>query len=97
MATKSNAGAASTPDSLEKSALQALEKIERAVLKHEAGKSRAATAAATDIASACKVYKQIQPWLTTALPLIEKIPVYGKKIAVAIRTLMQIADIACAV
>ncbi len=64
--------------------------------KYEEAKSRAATAAAMDIAAACKVYNQIKPWLTTALPLIEKIPMYGKKIAVAIRTLMQIADVACA-
>lgn len=93
MATKAKASTASAVDTVEKDALQALGKIERAVAKHESGKLGAAAA---DLAAACKVYNQIKPWLTTALPLIERIPVYGKKIASAIRTLMQIADIACA-
>lgn len=93
MVTSSKGNTSSQASSDEKEALQALDKIERAVAKHESGVS---AAAAVDIKQLCKVYNQIKPWLTTALSLIEKIPVYGKKIAAAIRTLMSIADVVCA-
>lgn len=50
-----------------------------------------------DLGAICKQYKAIKPLLQTALPLVEKIPVYGPKIAIAIRFLMGIADVACPV
>ena len=81
-----------TGDSDEKAALQALDRIEKAVAKHEAS---APVTAAVDLKQICKVYQQIKPWLETALKLVEKIPVYGKKVAAAIRILMKIADAVC--
>ena len=51
----------------------------------------------TDQGAICKQYKSIKPLLQAALPLIEKIPLYGSKIATAIRFLMTIADVACPV
>ena len=45
----------------------------------------------------CKEYEKIKPLLKTALALIERIPVYGKKIGAAIRFLMQVADTVCPV
>ena len=83
----------SDSDATEKAALQALDKIERAVAKYEAAQP---VTAAVDLKQLCKVYQQAKPWIETALPLIGKIPVYGKPIAAAIRMMMQIADVACA-
>jgi hypothetical protein len=90
---KSSKGSSgSSSGSSEKEALQALERIGRAVERFES--SRADTES-LDLRQACKVYNQIKPFLKTALPLIERIPIYGSKIAAAIRTLMQIADTVC--
>ena len=47
---------------------------------------------ATDL---CEYYKAVRPLIVIVLPLIEKIPVYGKKIADVIRFLMTIADKVC--
>ncbi len=93
MATSRKGSSGGGSDSSEKEALQALDKIERVVTKQE----ESAAAAGIDLKQACKVYNQIRPLLKTALPLIEKIPVYGKKIAAAIRATMQVADVACAI
>lgn len=46
--------------------------------------------------SLCAQYEKIKKHLEIALPLIEKfIPIYGSKIAGAIRFLMTIADTVC--
>ncbi|GKS63239.1 hypothetical protein YTPLAS72_05430 [Nitrospira sp.] len=47
---------------------------------------------ATDL---CEYYKALRPLLVIALPLIEKIPVYGKKIGDILRFLMTMADKCC--
>jgi hypothetical protein len=84
---------AANGDAAEKDALQALNKISQVAARAQAAP---AARAAVDIKNLCKTYNQIRPLLERALPLIERIPVYGKKIADAIRILMQIADVACA-
>lgn len=43
----------------------------------------------------CKVYGKIKTPLTFLVPLIEKVPIWGKRVADAIRILMSIADTAC--
>lgn len=43
----------------------------------------------------CQQYKKIKSWLLVALPLIERIPVYGQQIGTALRFLMKVADVAC--
>jgi hypothetical protein len=58
--------------------------------------ARPSVTAALDKASLCQTYKGIKAFLNTALMFIEKIPVYGGKIATAVRFLMGIADMACA-
>lgn len=75
----------------EENALKALTSIEKKL----ATVSQSRSAKGPDLGSICKQYKTIKPLLETALPLVEKIPVYGAKIAAAIRFLMKIADVAC--
>ena len=67
-------------------ALKALDKIETILTGPKA-------LAAEDL---CKTYAKIKPLLETALTLIGLIPVYGAKIAVAIKFLMSLADKMCA-
>ena len=43
----------------------------------------------------CQQYKKVKPMVEKALGLIEIIPIYGTKIAVAMRFLMKVADVAC--
>lgn len=43
----------------------------------------------------CKQYMTLRPLIVAVLPFIEKIPLYGKKIADVIRFLMSIADKIC--
>ena len=50
---------------------------------------------ALNLGAVCGKYKKIKPLLTTALTFIGMIPVYGSKIAVAVRFLMSVADTAC--
>ncbi|MDP9177770.1 MAG: hypothetical protein M3O61_08825 [Gemmatimonadota bacterium] len=45
--------------------------------------------------SLCRDYQRIKSFLEKALPFIEKIPMWGKQIAAAIRLLMGIADTLC--
>jgi len=76
----------------EKEMLDALDKID-AVIAKPGMKPLAAPSAK----SLCDEYKKIRAWLEIVLPFIEKIPVYGSKIAGAIRFLMTLADTACPV
>lgn len=46
-------------------------------------------------ADLCAKYNKIKPFLETILPVIEKIPMFGKAVAGAIRLLMMIADSLC--
>lgn len=48
-----------------------------------------------DVDGLCKKYRAIKPLLETALPLVERIPVYGPKIALALRFMMRLADVVC--
>jgi hypothetical protein len=75
-------------------ALRALDQIEE-----EIGPERMERGVARELNldELCEKYQKIKPWLSRALGLIEKIPVYGSKIALAIRFLMGIADVACPV
>jgi hypothetical protein len=50
---------------------------------------------ALDGSQLCQTYRQVRGFLETILPFIEKIPVYGKKVAGAIRFLMSLADTVC--
>jgi len=85
MATEKEALAALNIEEAE--ALTALANIESVVT--------APRAEAVNVVDLCKQYTQIKPWLETALGLIEKVPIYGKKIAAAVCFLIQIADLAC--
>ena len=69
-------------------ALAALERIES-----EFGQSRLESA--VDPGQICQQYQQIKPLLNTALTLVQAIPIYGPRIAGAIRLLMGIADTLC--
>jgi surfactin synthase thioesterase subunit len=44
----------------------------------------------------CSIYKKVRPILTAILPFIELIPIWGKKVAAAIRLLMKALDAVCA-
>ena len=68
-------------------ALKALDKIDTILNK---------PAAAAGVEDLCKTYAKIKPLLETALTLVILIPIYGAKIAAAIKFLMSIADKACA-
>ena len=57
--------------------------------------SEAAGEAAVDIGELCKKYHEIKGTIELALKGIEKIPVIGKKIAKAVRFLMNVADLVC--
>ena len=71
----------------ESDALKALDKIEKSLQPIDTkGASQK---------ELCTEYKKIKKFLEKALGLIEKIPVYGKKIATAIKFLMHIADTIC--
>jgi hypothetical protein len=59
--------------------------------------SAATGVSAEDIGSICQQYQDLKPKIETALSFVERIPVYGSKIASVIRFLMGIADIACPV
>jgi len=72
----------------EQEALEALSQIER-TLQVETVRGM------PDRAELCQQYKKVKPLVEKALGLIELIPVYGTKIAVATRFLMKVADLAC--
>jgi hypothetical protein len=77
----------------EKEFLDALNKVERALGKHEAKMSTAKALPNKD--ELCKTYHSIKPFLETILPWVERIPIYGKRVADAIRFLMRLADALC--
>lgn len=52
-------------------------------------------AARLDVSDLCEQYRRYRRYLELALGLIERIPVYGPKVAKAIRFLMAIADNCC--
>ncbi len=72
-------------------ALEALDTIEREIGATER------SLAGIDVSKLCEQYKNIKPMLQLALNLVDKIPIYGSKIASAIRFLMTLADAACPV
>jgi len=43
----------------------------------------------------CAIYKTIKGPVSTILPIVELIPVYGKAIAKALRLLLQFGDTVC--
>jgi hypothetical protein len=71
-------------------ALKALTAIETKLTAKGGGK-------AVELDGLCKQYMSLKPLLETALPLIERIPVYGQKIGSALRFLMRLADVVCPV
>jgi hypothetical protein len=90
----------------EKAALQALDKISGAearlnkVLTTSAMRRKGMAAKELaledfDLKKICKEYSAIKQWVMMALPLVEAIPVYGKKIANALRMVMKVADVVC--
>lgn len=54
-----------------------------------------ADAAVVSGQSLCERYQKIRQFLLVILPVIDKVPVWGKKVSNAIRFLMNIADSAC--
>ena len=47
------------------------------------------------LADVCGQYRRVRPVVDKALGLVELIPVYGLKIAITIRFLCKVADLAC--
>jgi hypothetical protein len=72
----------------DKEALEALDELEMEL--------SAVEVAALSSSKLCEKYKKIKPLLQTSLLLIERIPIYGGKIGMAIRFLMSLADTRCA-
>lgn len=50
---------------------------------------------AADRGNLCDTYSKVKPYLDSALAFIGLIPVWGPKIVVAVKLLIQIADTAC--
>lgn len=75
--------------------LKALDKASATIARRQT-RSAAKELEIPDLAEMCKTYKSSKPLIELALPLIEKIPVYGKKITDVLRFLMKFADVACA-
>jgi hypothetical protein len=69
-------------------ALAALERLESEIAGVSATDS-------LDRDQVCEQYRRIKPLLNTAITLVQAIPVYGPRIAAAIRFLMGIADRVC--
>lgn len=70
--------------------VEALNQVERAIQPMPTTRG-----ALPDFKAVCDNYRSIKPTLERALPLIEKIPVYGAKIVTAIKFLMAVANVAC--
>lgn len=79
----------------DRQALAALDDIDR-ILRERIGRPLAVDGQTLSEAELSAEYWQVRLRLDTALTLIDKIPVYGKRIATAVRFLMQICDRACA-
>lgn len=69
-------------------ALAALERLDAEI-------GAAGTAATLDRADLCAQYHRLKPLLATAIKLVQAIPIYGPRIANAIRFLMTLADQVC--
>src|SRR5688500_20362863 len=78
----------------DKQALAALDDIDR-ILGQRIGRPVAAEGRSLNQAELSAEYWEVRMRLDTALTLIDKIPVYGKRIATAVRFLMQICDRHC--
>lgn len=78
----------------EQQALLALDEIEKVLHSATVGVERADHGGSSEM-DICADYRRIRPRLDTALPMIASIPLYGAKIASAIRFLMQMADAQC--
>lgn len=84
----------------EEQALIALREIER-ILQQRIGMHGQVVEVPESIAGShdprklCRDYHLIRPKLDIALTQIERIPVYGRNLATAIRFLMQVADAYC--
>jgi hypothetical protein len=72
-------------------ALEAFDALERELTPREKGLE------SIDLKGLCDKYKSAKKYLEIVLPFIERIPVYGSKIGIAIRFLMKMADMACPV
>jgi hypothetical protein len=79
----------------DRQALAALDDLDR-ILRERIGRPLAAGGRSLDERELSAEYWQIRLRLDTALTLIDKIPVYGRRIATAVRFLMQICDRHCA-
>lgn len=88
--TSYGAGPGGTADD-HREALRALEQIDSEI----GGMGGGAAADALDRNQLCEQYRRIKPLLETAIRLVQAIPVYGPRIAAAIRFLMTIADQVC--
>jgi hypothetical protein len=78
----------------DRQALAALDDIDR-ILRERIGRPLAAEGRTLGEAELSAEYWEVRLRLDTALTLIDKIPVYGKRIATAVRFLMQICDRHC--
>ncbi|MBC7792789.1 MAG: hypothetical protein H7Z43_03700 [Clostridia bacterium] len=78
----------------DKQALAALDDIDR-ILGQRIARPLAAEVRSMNQAELSAEYWQVRMRLDTSLTLIDKIPVYGKRIATAVRFLMQICDRHC--
>lgn len=72
----------------EQEGLEALNQIE-STLQQEAVRGM------PSLSDLCNQYQKIKPMMEKALGFIEIIPIYGGKIAFAIRFLTKVADLAC--
>jgi hypothetical protein len=75
----------------EQQELQDFNRLETALSKAQA------TGKEGGLEGLCAAYLEVKPTIEATLPLIEKIPVYGKTIAKSIRMLISLADLACPV
>jgi hypothetical protein len=73
----------------EQEALEALNQIESTLQEQEAVRG------IPDLGQLCEQYRNIKPLVEKALWLVEIIPIYGSKVAMAIRFLTKVADLAC--
>jgi hypothetical protein len=75
--------------STDQEGLEALNQIERTLQQQEAVRGL------PNLSQICEQYRTIKPLVEKALGLIELIPIYGRKISLAIRFLTKVADMAC--
>lgn len=57
--------------------------------------SRALAAVAISPSDICRTYQQLKPIIDTVLRYLERIPVFGKKVADLIRRLEALLDMVC--